>query len=86
MGKRKPKQNALFFSAQEIPQAASHPFYTKVNDVQPTNKVATAWSTCASVFTSRSWVDRVWLRVCISGCSCSATLKESIRNGELRGV
>ncbi len=39
MGKRKPKQNALFFSAQEIPQAASHPFYTKVNDILERNKV-----------------------------------------------
>jgi transposase len=39
MGKRKPKQDPLFFSAQEIPQAASHPFYTKVNEVLERNKV-----------------------------------------------
>ena len=39
MGKRRAKQDALFFSAQEIPQAASHPFYTKVNQVLERNKV-----------------------------------------------
>ena len=39
MGKRKPKQEALFFSAQEIPQAASHPFYAKVNEILERNKV-----------------------------------------------
>jgi transposase len=39
MGKRKAKQEALFFSAQEIPKAASHPFYSKVNEVLERNKV-----------------------------------------------
>ena len=39
MGKRKPKQEALFFSAQEIPKAASHPFYAKVNEILERNKV-----------------------------------------------
>ncbi len=39
MGKRKPKQDAMFFSAQEIPQAASHPFYAKVNEILERNKV-----------------------------------------------
>ena len=39
MGKRKPMQEALFFSAQEIPQAASHPFYAKVNEILERNKV-----------------------------------------------
>jgi transposase len=39
MGKRKPKQEALFFSAQEIPNAASHPFYAKVNEILERNKV-----------------------------------------------
>ncbi len=39
MGKRKPKQDALFFSAQEIPRAASHPFYGKVNQILERNKV-----------------------------------------------
>src|SRR6266571_8897823 len=33
MGKRKPKQEPLFFSTQEIPRAASHPFYAKVNEI-----------------------------------------------------
>lgn len=39
MGKRKAKQEALFFSAQEIPKAASHPFYAKVNEILERNKV-----------------------------------------------
>ena len=39
MGKRKAKQEPLFFSAQEIPQAASHPFYAKVNEILERNKV-----------------------------------------------
>ena len=39
MGKRKPKQVVLFFSTQEIPKAASHPFYSKVNEVLDRNKV-----------------------------------------------
>jgi len=39
MGKRKPKQEPLFFSAQEIPKAASHPFYAKVNEILERHKV-----------------------------------------------
>src|SRR6266851_4857889 len=39
MGKRKPKQEPLFFSAQEIPKAVSHPFYSKVNEILERNKV-----------------------------------------------
>ena len=39
MGKRKAKQVVLFFSTQEIPKAASHPFYSKVNEVLDRNKV-----------------------------------------------
>src|SRR5438132_11024278 len=39
MGKRKAKQEPLFLSAQEIPQAASHPFYAKVNQILERNKV-----------------------------------------------
>jgi transposase len=39
MGKRKPKQEPLFFSAQEIPKAASHPFYCQVNEILERNKV-----------------------------------------------
>ena len=33
MGKRKVKQASLWVSTSEIPKAASHPFYTKVNEV-----------------------------------------------------
>ena len=33
MGKRKAKQQDLWVSASEIPKAASHPFYAKVNEV-----------------------------------------------------
>ncbi|HEY6372523.1 MAG TPA: transposase [Candidatus Sulfotelmatobacter sp.] len=39
MGKRKPKQEPLFFSAQEVPRAASHPFYAKVNEILERNRV-----------------------------------------------
>lgn len=39
MGKRKPKQEALFFSTQEIPKAASHPFYARVNEILERNRV-----------------------------------------------
>ena len=39
MGKRKPKQEPLFFSAPEIPQAASHPFYSRVNEILERNKI-----------------------------------------------
>jgi transposase len=39
MGKRKPKQADLWISAQEIPKAASHPFYAKVNEILERNKV-----------------------------------------------
>jgi len=33
MGKRKPKQAELWVSTSEIPKAASHPFYARVNEV-----------------------------------------------------
>lgn len=39
MGKRKPKQADLWISTQEIPKAASHPFYAKVNEILERNKV-----------------------------------------------
>ena len=39
MGKRKAKQDALWVSTQEIPRAASHPFYGKVNEVLERHKV-----------------------------------------------
>lgn len=39
MGKRKAKQEPLFFSAQEVPRTASHPFYGKVNEILERNKV-----------------------------------------------
>ena len=39
MGKRKAKQADLWISAAEIPQAASHPFYAKVNEMLERNKV-----------------------------------------------
>jgi transposase len=39
IGKRKPKQEPLFFSAQEIPKAASHPFYAKVNQILERHKI-----------------------------------------------
>jgi transposase len=32
MGRRKPKQQGLWVSTEEIAKPASHPFYTKVND------------------------------------------------------
>lgn len=39
MGKRKPKQDVLWVSTQEIPKGASHPFYAKVNEVLERHKV-----------------------------------------------
>ena len=39
MGKRKPKQQGLWVSTDEIPKAASHPFYAKVNEVLERHKV-----------------------------------------------
>jgi len=39
MGKRKPKQEGLWVSTNEIPKAASHPFYAKVNEVLEQHKV-----------------------------------------------
>lgn len=39
MGKRKPKQEVLWVSTQEIPKGASHPFYGKVNEVLERHKV-----------------------------------------------
>jgi transposase len=39
MGKRKPKQEVLWVSTQEIPKGASHPFYAKVNEVLDRHKV-----------------------------------------------
>jgi transposase len=39
MGKRKPKQQVLWVSTQEIPKGASHPFYAKVNEVLERHKV-----------------------------------------------
>ena len=39
IGKRKPKQQGLFVAATEIVKAASHPFYTKVNEILDRNKV-----------------------------------------------
>ena len=33
MGRRKPKQQGLWVSAEEIAKPASHPFYTKVNEI-----------------------------------------------------
>ena len=39
MGKRKPKQEVLWVSTQEIPKGAGHPFYAKVNEVLEQHKV-----------------------------------------------
>jgi transposase len=39
MGKRKPKQEVLWISTQEIPKGAGHPFYAKVNEVLEQHKV-----------------------------------------------
>jgi transposase len=39
MGKRKPKQEVLWVSTQQIPKGASHPFYAKVNEVLERHKV-----------------------------------------------
>jgi hypothetical protein len=39
MGKRKPKQQGLWVSTDQIPKAASHPFYVKVNQVLERHKV-----------------------------------------------
>lgn len=37
MGRRKPKQQAIWLSTAEIPQPESHPFYSKVNEVLDEN-------------------------------------------------
>jgi len=39
MGKRKAKQAELWVSTSEIPKAASHPFYAKVNEVLEERKL-----------------------------------------------
>jgi transposase len=39
MGKRKPKQQPMFVAAADIVKTASHPFYTKVNEILDQNKV-----------------------------------------------
>lgn len=39
MGKRKAKQRELWVSTNEIPKAASHPFYAKVNEVLERHQV-----------------------------------------------
>jgi transposase len=39
MGKRKAKQQGLWVSTNEIPKAASHPFYAKVNEVLERHQV-----------------------------------------------
>jgi len=39
MGKRKAKQAELCVSTSEIPKAASHPFYAKVNEVLEERKL-----------------------------------------------
>ncbi len=39
IGKRKLKQQELFVAATEIVKPASHPFYTKVNEILDQNKV-----------------------------------------------
>ena len=38
MGKRKPKQQGLWVSTDQIPKAASHPFYVKVNQMLERHK------------------------------------------------
>jgi transposase len=39
MGRRRPKQQPMFMAATEIVKPASHPFYTKVNEILDQNKV-----------------------------------------------
>jgi transposase len=39
MGRRKPKQQPMFMAATEIVKPASHPFYTKVNEILDQHKV-----------------------------------------------
>src|SRR6202162_737187 len=39
MGRRKPKQQPMFMAATDIVKPASHPFYTKVNEILNQNKV-----------------------------------------------
>jgi transposase len=43
MGKRKAKQQGLWVSTSEIPKAASHPFYAKVNEVLEQRKLDRRW-------------------------------------------
>ena len=38
MGRQKAKQNELWVSTDEIPRAASHPFYAKVSEVLKESK------------------------------------------------
>ena len=33
MGRRKPKQDALWVTTEEITRPASHPFYAKLNEI-----------------------------------------------------
>jgi hypothetical protein len=53
MGKRKPQQDPLFFTAQEIPRAADRPFYSKVNLTWSGTRSTNAWSIGANGFTRR---------------------------------
>lgn len=39
MGKRKPKQQDIWVNSAEIPRAAAHPFYAKVNEVLEQHKI-----------------------------------------------
>jgi transposase len=43
MGKRKAKPQGLWVSTSEIPKAASHPFYAKVNEVLEQRKLDRRW-------------------------------------------
>lgn len=86
MGKRKPKQDALFFSAQEIPRAASHPFYGKVNQILERNKVDKRLEHLCKRFYKPvmgrpSMAPGVYFRMLLLGY-----FEESIPNAGLRGA
>lgn len=86
MGKRKPKQEPLFFSAQEIPKAASHPFYAKVNEILERNKVDKRLEHLCKWFYKPVTGRPSMIPGFTSECFCLATLKELIRNAGLRGA
>jgi hypothetical protein len=70
MGKRKPVQEALFVSHDNLPRSAGHPFYAKLNELLEEAGFDRCWKNSVPGITSkrRNGASRAYRRVSVFAC------------------